>query len=43
MSGDARDFNNMGTRTVIEFFFLQNKAPKEFHAVLTETLEEHAS
>jgi len=24
------------------FFFLQGKAPKEIHAILTETLEEHA-
>ena len=37
MSGDARDFNNMETRT-IKFFFLQGKAPKEIHAILTETL-----
>jgi len=26
-----------------QFFFLQGKAPKEMHAILTETLEEHAS
>ena len=43
MSGDARDFNNIETRAVIEFFsFLQDKAPKEIHAILTETLGEHA-
>jgi len=43
MSGDARDFNNMETRTVIKFFSpLQGKAPKEIHAILTETLGEHA-
>ena len=43
MSGDARDFNNMETRAVIKFFFfLQGKAPKEIHAILTETLGEHA-
>jgi len=35
---EARDFNNIETRTVIEFFFLQGKAPKEIHAILTETL-----
>ena len=35
---DARDFNNMENRTVIKFFFLQGKAPKEIHAILTETL-----
>jgi len=28
MSGDARDFNNMETRAVKCFFFLQGKAPK---------------
>jgi len=42
MSGDARDFNNMETRAVIVFFFLQGKAPKEIHAILTETLMESA-
>jgi len=43
MSGDARDFNNIETRAVIKFFFLlQGKAPKEVHAILTETSGEHA-
>jgi len=42
MSGDARDFNNIETRAVIKFFFLQCKAPKEIHAILIETLGEHA-
>jgi len=42
MSGDARDFNNMETRAVIKLLFLQGKTPKEIHAVLTETLREHA-
>jgi len=43
MSGDARDFNNIATRVFIKFFFpLQGKAPKEIHAILTETLREHA-
>jgi len=42
MSGDARDFNNVETRAVINFFFLQGKAPKEIHAILTETLGKHA-
>jgi len=32
MSGDARVFNN------VKFLFLQDKAPKEIHAILTETL-----
>ena len=35
---DARDFNNIETRAVIKFFLLQDKAPKEIHAILTETL-----
>ena len=42
MSGDARDFNNMETRTVINFF-LQGKAPEEIHAILRETLGEYAT
>jgi len=43
MSGDVREFNNMETRAVIKFFlFLQDKAPKEIHAILTEALGEYA-
>jgi len=42
MSGDARDFNNIETRAVINFLFLQSKAPKEIHAILKEILGEHA-
>jgi len=43
MSGNARDFSNIETRAVIYFFSpLQGKAPKEIHAILTETLGEHA-
>ena len=42
MSGDARDFNNIEKRAVIKFFFLQFKASKEIHAILRETLGEHA-
>jgi len=42
MTGDARDFNNIETRAVIKFFFLQGKASKEIHAILIETLGEHA-
>ena len=34
---DARDFNNIETRAVIKIFSLQGKAPKEIHAILTET------
>ena len=41
MSGDARDFNNMETRAV-KFFFLQDKAPKEIRAILTDKLGKHA-
>ena len=36
---DARDFNNIETRAVIKFFLPPaEKAPKEIHAILTETL-----
>jgi len=43
MSGDARNFNIIEMRALIKgFFFLQGKAPKEFHAILIETLGEHA-
>jgi len=36
---DAHDFNNIETLAVLKiFFFLQDKAPKEIHAILTETL-----
>jgi len=42
MSGDARDFNNMETRAVITFFFLQGKAPKVIYVILIETLGAHA-
>jgi len=43
MSGDARDFNNIETRAV-EYPppRCKGKAPKEIHAILTETLVEHA-
>jgi len=34
----ARDFNNIETSGVINIIFLQGKAPKEIHAILTETL-----
>ena len=42
MSSDARDFNNIETRAVITFFFLQGKALKKTHAILKETLGERA-
>jgi len=35
---EARDFNQIETRAVIKFLFLQGKAQKEIHAILTETL-----
>jgi hypothetical protein len=41
ISGDACNFN-IKTRAVIEFFFLQGKAPKEIQAILIEILGEHA-
>jgi len=42
ISGAARDFNNIQTRAANNFF-LQWKARKEIHAILTETLGEHAT
>jgi len=43
MSGNMCDFNNMETPAVIKFFFfMQGKVPKEIHAILTETIGEHA-
>jgi TPP-dependent 2-oxoacid decarboxylase len=43
MSGDARNFNNIETEAVINFFFpLQGKALKEIHAIMKEILREHA-
>jgi len=39
ISGDARD----GDASWHQVFFLQGKAPKEIHAILKETLGEHAS
>jgi len=34
---DMHDFNNTEKRAVIKCFCLQGKAPKEIHAILTET------
>jgi hypothetical protein len=44
MPGDASGFNDIEMRAVIKFFFfsLQGKVPKEIHAILIETLGEHA-
>ena len=42
MSGDVRNFNNIKKQAAIEFFFLQGTSLKEIHAILTETLGEHA-
>jgi hypothetical protein len=42
MSGDAHDFSKIEARAIIKFFFLQGKALKEIHAILTETLVERA-
>jgi len=41
MPGDARNFNNMETRAVMNLF-LQGKAPQENPAILGDTLGEHA-
>ena len=43
MSSDADNFKIIETGAIIKFFFLQGKAPNEIHAILTETLGEHAS
>jgi hypothetical protein len=37
VSGEACDFNNIETRAVIKFSFLQGKTPKEIQAIMTET------
>ena len=42
MSGDARDFNNIETRAIINSCNLQGKAPMEIHGILTETLGEQS-
>jgi hypothetical protein len=42
MSGDARDFYNIETLAVINFF-IRSRTPKEIHAILTETLGKHAT
>jgi hypothetical protein len=41
MSGDVCDFNNTEAQT-IKFFSLQDKVLKDIHAILIETLGEHA-
>ena len=42
MPGETRDFNNIETRAVMSSSHPQSKAPKEIHAILTETLGERA-
>jgi len=42
MSGDACDFNDIETRAVIKFFSAARQGAKKLHAILTETLGEHA-
>jgi len=43
MSGDARDFDNIKTRAVIKFFFsCKARRRRKIHAILIETLGEHA-
>ena len=37
-----RAISTTSRRELSSFFFLQGKAPKEIHAILTETLGEHA-
>jgi hypothetical protein len=43
ISADARDFNNIKRELSSGFFFQQGDAPKEIHAILTETWGEHAT
>ena len=38
----TRAISTTPKRELSNFFFLQGKAPKEIHAILTETLAEHA-
>jgi hypothetical protein len=42
MLGDARDFNDIETRAVTEYFFFAGQGAKEMHAILSETLEEYS-
>ena len=42
LSGDAHDFNKWTRELSSSLFFLQGKTPKEIHAILPETLGEHA-
>jgi len=39
MSGDACNFNDIKTRAAIKFLFLQGKASKDIHAILTKTIK----
>jgi hypothetical protein len=41
-SANVRDFNNMKTLAVTNFFFLEGWMPKGIHAILTVTLEEYS-
>jgi hypothetical protein len=38
LSGDVRNFNNIKMQAVIKFFPLQDKVPKEIHAILIENM-----
>jgi len=42
MSGNPRAISTTSRRKLSSLFFLQGKAPKEIHAILGETLGEHA-
>ena len=43
MSGDARDFNNIETRDILNFYFSSKaRRRRKFHAILKETLGENA-
>jgi hypothetical protein len=41
MSGDVCDFKNIEKGVVLKYFFLQGKAPKEIHVILTEIFGKH--
>ena len=42
MSSDARDFNNIEMRAVINFFLTKGKFQKDIHNILIETIRERA-
>jgi hypothetical protein len=43
ISADAHVFNNIETRSINNYFFLQGNSSKEIHAILTDALGENAT